>query len=118
MRFLAEDGKTELTGEVWSPGPTANSVWVLLPDGTPMAVRLSTPPRQLMVLASDPQTAASERTNPAETEAYTVTLGRQLTRPYPEATPGQERDRQLRRLKARHAPPLPQKAWRTALEAS
>lgn len=28
------------TGEVWCPGPVARSVWVLLPDGSAVAVKL------------------------------------------------------------------------------
>jgi hypothetical protein len=39
MEFIAADGTTQ-TGEGWSPGPEARSVWVLVEGAAPVAVKL------------------------------------------------------------------------------
>ena len=50
MEFLSVDGAETLSGEVWSPGPVAGSVWVLLADGSRKAVRLASKSKPAQVV--------------------------------------------------------------------
>lgn len=87
MEFLDFDRKTVLTGEVWSPGPVARSVWVLLPDGRQAAVKFPSAkcPRHHRISWTERQAALALQS-------------------------------QTHRLAAQSAPPLGAKAWRSVLD--
>lgn len=102
MKFTDAEGR-EQNGEVWSPGPLASTVWVLLPDGKPVAVRLGAAPCELMVTVNDPDRAA--RPSQEDRVPYTVDVGLQRLAS------------RWRRLAARSAPRLSDAAWRKAVEA-
>jgi hypothetical protein len=87
MEFIAADG-TQKTGEVWSPGPEARSVWVLLEDGAAVAVKLPFKDKPAAEVLHDWAHDA-----------------------------GRGRAAQVGRIEARYAPKLPEKLWREALSA-
>ena len=96
MQFQTLNGET-LNGEVWSPGPVARSVWVLV-DGSPYAVRLPD--------AKRPAREVDMNRSPkyGTPQPWTLEHGRRVLMA------------QWSRLEAKYAPPLAPRDWRLALE--
>lgn len=107
MEFRAASGET-LTGEVWSPGPVAESVWVLLFDGSSRAVKFPSKKRpylhEVLVSRPDPTDPYGER---VIWEPYCPPRTDLLSAPTPAS--------QQLRQEARNAPPLAPKLWRSVL---
>lgn len=98
MDFVRANGQ-EATGEVWSPGPVPKSVWVLMAEGPPRAVRLATkdkPAMEVIVSRVTDHTTGTTSANP-----WTVEHGRRLLA--------------WRGYRLPPAPPLSQADWRRAL---
>lgn len=95
MQFQTLNGET-LTGEVWSPGPVARSVWVLV-DGSPYAVRLPDAGRAAR------EVDMNRRPKYGKPQPWTREHGRRVLAA------------QWSRPEAKFAPPLAPKDWRLAL---
>lgn len=101
MIYTALDG-TVRDGEVWSPGPVPNSVWLLTPEGDSAAVKFDH-------LHGGP----AVEVHPPNLDAYRAKnwLGEWVMQP---RTPGERRAHYL--TKYRDAAPLSGPAWRWAVE--
>jgi hypothetical protein len=105
MEFLTRDDRL-MTGEVWSPGPVARSVWVLLPDGSTLPVRL-------------PKKAGQPAREVTRGKVTNHTTGRVELLPYLAPSTALLSSRttsaQIMRMQARNSPPLEPRDWRQAL---
>jgi hypothetical protein len=113
MRYTSANDQVR-HGAVWSPGPVANSVWVIDDEtGEPVAVRI--PHGDVSKAHQDNSGYMGEQVLSGElTAAGALPYGGRIIR-FRDTADILARRAQENRLKLRYAPKLPEKVWRAAV---